>query len=206
MNLLQMNTCDLTGNGRRQDVLGGRTLFWNGLQTGVKQTTQMHINKVRLVLYIVWENIFQHVHGISDATYCFITFWSIGFCRVKSCIACHFSGWCMGDSVGLKLVGFTRCEFVVRFLKDQPNIGKYTTHGSVMVFFSTRICWQIWVGVDELDERVSSQTEKMEKHFRLKLIIQAMMRWMAVEKRQTKLRFAYKNENLELFPCWCHDF
>ena len=53
MNLLQMNTCDLTGNGRRQDVLGGRTLFWNGLQTGVKQTTQMHKNKVRLVLYIV---------------------------------------------------------------------------------------------------------------------------------------------------------
>ena len=34
----------------------------------------------------------------------------------------------MGDSLGLKLVGFTRCEFVVRFLKDQPNIGTVGKH------------------------------------------------------------------------------
>lgn len=59
MNLLQMNTCDLTGNGRRQDVLGARTLFWNGLQTGVKQTTQMQ--KIRCDWFCIGENIFQHV-------------------------------------------------------------------------------------------------------------------------------------------------
>ena len=79
-------------NGRRQDILGGRTLFWNCLQTGVKQTTQMQKNKVRLVLYLR-EHLPTCSTEISETMYCFITFWSIGFCWVKSCIACHFSGW-----------------------------------------------------------------------------------------------------------------